>query len=82
MSDEQLYLIWSNEQVSWWMPSRYGYTSNRKQAGRFALAEAMEIVTQANCWTSDSMRPQEAMVPEDPCWDVLRARREAQQCAT
>ena len=73
-----MYLIWSNEHTAWWKPRRYGYTNDRSEAGRFALDEALEIVTQANCWTSDSLRPQEAMVPEDPYWDVVRERREGQ----
>ena len=81
MNNEQLYLIWSNEHTAWWKRNRYGYTNDRSEAGRFTLAEASEIVQKANCWTEDDLPPQEAMVPEDPYWDVLRARREAQQCA-
>lgn len=42
------YVIWSEEHSAWWAPNQNGYTRWLKQAGRYSLAEAQEIVFRAN----------------------------------
>jgi hypothetical protein len=40
--------IWSFEHDAWWAASSRGYTTSRKQAGRYTRGVAEEIVRQAN----------------------------------
>jgi transcriptional regulator with XRE-family HTH domain len=42
------FLIWSEEHGAWWGPGRTGYTRSIREAGRYSLAEASEIVQNAN----------------------------------
>lgn len=42
------WLIWSVEHGAWWGHARRGYTTAVPQAGRYSLAEATEIVHEAN----------------------------------
>lgn len=42
------YLIWSEEHGAWWRPARRGYTTSIKDAGRYLLSAAEEIVRSAN----------------------------------
>lgn len=46
MSD---FLIWSNEHGMWWRPARRGYTASIEEAGRYARADAEQIVAGATC---------------------------------
>jgi hypothetical protein len=42
------FLIWSEEHGAWWRPGRMGYTTSIREAGRYSLDEATEIVENAN----------------------------------
>lgn len=42
-----MFLIWSNDRRGWWLRSRYGYTTNIEEAGRFTFAEARQIELEA-----------------------------------
>lgn len=55
------WLVWSNEHHAWWCASGLGYTSNRADAGRYSLAEAVDICERANGHTID---PNETIVKE------------------
>lgn len=48
MREPRDYLIWSIEHGMWWRPNRAGYTIRVAEAGRYTLAEATEIVDDAN----------------------------------
>ena len=52
------YVLWSIEHTAWWRPSRRGYTRDIRQAGRYELLEAREIVRDANI-----VRCEECMIP-------------------
>lgn len=41
------WLVWSNEHNAWWGPKCCGYTQEEKQAGRYSMAEAMDICEKA-----------------------------------
>ena len=60
------FLIWSMEHGSWWGPNSIGYTPHKKDAGRYSLEEACEIVTSANIGMSRGYMkpPHEAMIPD------------------
>jgi len=38
-----IYLIWSNEHMGWWMHGGFGYTTSLRNAGNFGRARALEI---------------------------------------
>ena len=58
-------LIWSEEHGAWWKPGRMGYTRSIRDAGRYSLAEAMEIVSSANRYlTEDSFKEVMVYDPE------------------
>lgn len=42
------FLIWSEEHGRWWKASRWGYTSQIREAGRYSEGEAASIVNSAN----------------------------------
>jgi hypothetical protein len=42
------FLVWSEEHGAWWRPGRSGYTQSIREAGRYSLDEAAEIVEKAN----------------------------------
>ena len=42
------FLIWSEEHGAWWRPGRAGYTRSIREAGRYSLEEAGDIVKKAN----------------------------------
>jgi len=42
------YYIWSYEHNAWWGHARLGYTSDLREAGRYELGEARDIVDSAN----------------------------------
>ena len=41
-------LIWSNEHKGWWRPGHAGYTNYLELAGKYDIAEAIEICNGAN----------------------------------
>lgn len=47
MSDDPVYLVWSNEHRAWWGPEHRGYVRGVSQAGRYSRDEALEICRQA-----------------------------------
>lgn len=49
MSNEDLFLIWSNQHGMWWRPGKSGYTQVIEEAGRYPRAEAEKIVASATC---------------------------------
>lgn len=62
--------IWSNEHNAWWRPGSVGYTSYKDLAGKYPLAEAIQICNQANMhikWkhypNEDTPVPSEVIVP-------------------
>jgi len=61
--DDLEYLIWSFEHNRWWLPARWGYTTNVEAAGRYSFDEALEITANANLTGLN-----EAMVPLHPDW--------------
>lgn len=62
------YLIWSYEHLAWWAPHRHGYVANPAAAGRYHLADAACIVTDANWWMPPDVLPHEVMVLAPECW--------------
>ena len=47
MSDERAYLVWSNEHRRWWGPSHHGYVTRVSDAGRYSLADALDLCANA-----------------------------------
>ena len=45
---DNLYLIWSEEHGAWWKANKTGYTRFIREAGRYSLEEAIDIVRQGN----------------------------------
>jgi hypothetical protein len=45
-----LYLIWSEEHGAWWSPDQNGYTRSIREAGRYSLEQAIDIVQRANAY--------------------------------
>lgn len=43
-----MWLVWSEEHGMWWRAGHCGYTRSIREAGRYAKAEADEIVRRAN----------------------------------
>src|SRR5258705_490703 len=44
------YLLWSLQHTAWWKPNAQGYTGDRREAGRYTQAEAVEhVVNSAMC---------------------------------
>ena len=66
MSDRK-YLIWSNEHRRWWRADSCGYTALISNAGRYAKAEAAEIVANANRYLPDAQEPNEVLVLAPEC---------------
>ena len=64
-TDEEIYLVWSNEARAWWGPNAHAYCHDLWQAGRYNRAEA-EKACNMRTWSLGS-RPPEVMVgaPED-----------------
>ena len=56
------WFIWSNEHRAWCKAGHHGYTEDKKEAGKYTLQEACNIVRQANYYLDDSKRPNEAMI--------------------
>jgi hypothetical protein len=54
MADNRFYrqpvqwVVWSEEQGGWWLPTGRGYTNSLLEAGRFSEAAARKIVEDAN----------------------------------
>jgi hypothetical protein len=46
-SNEEIYLIWSNEHRAWWKPGRMGYTTGLRGAGRYTRQQAIAICREA-----------------------------------
>jgi hypothetical protein len=44
-SQQNRYLVWSNEHRAWWKPAHHGYTRRVEDAGRYDRAEAMSIAS-------------------------------------
>lgn len=64
------WMIWSNEHAMWWGHNSCGYTQSVALAGRYSLAEAMEVCRRASrgrgvCWLNNmgDDAPNEVMVP-------------------
>jgi hypothetical protein len=38
------YLLWSGAHSAWWRPGALGYTTDRDQAGRFTIEQAMRYI--------------------------------------
>jgi len=55
---ERMWLIWSREHSQFLQQTKFGYTRNIEQAGRFAIEEALASLKQAN-----RMRPEAFMYP-------------------
>lgn len=64
MSDR--YVLWSIEHTAWWRPSRWGYTRDLRDAGRYSREESREIVKDANI-----VRFEECMIPVECVGDPL-----------
>lgn len=47
------WLVWSEEHGAWWKPGRRGYTRSIREAGRYSLDEAADIVEKANRYVRD-----------------------------
>jgi hypothetical protein len=43
MSDNDIYLIWSNQHRGWWGPDRCGYSPGLRGAGRYSRQQAVKI---------------------------------------
>lgn len=63
MNANPLFLIYSKEHDAWWRPKHNGYTPNRAEAGKYTLAETIDILRQAN--HTDLDHPQEFAIPVD-----------------
>jgi hypothetical protein len=52
MSDESLYVIWSEEHGAWWGSDEtsFNYTRRLNRARRYSKAEANRIVSDANAF--------------------------------
>lgn len=62
-------LIWSIEHNAWWRAGSNGYTGQLKDAGRYELQEALDIIKHANYGlTRYTQTPNEAIIPEDSLW--------------
>lgn len=48
MSDELVYVLWSNKHQMWWKHRANGYTPDVGSAGRFTEAEAVRYVVQSS----------------------------------
>lgn len=62
--DDIKWLIWSHEHQAWWRANAQGYTTYRKDAGRYSWAEALAILNDANYKLPKA--PNEALVPDLP----------------
>lgn len=60
--DNTLWHIWSVEHTGWWAHNRCGYVTNKKKAGLYSYADALEIVQGANEHRADDKAPYEAMI--------------------
>lgn len=49
MSNDDMFLVWSNQKGLWWRPGRAGYTQYIEEAGRYSRTDAEEIVASATC---------------------------------
>lgn len=58
------WLIWSHERKMWWRRSKWGYTEDINEAGRFTYTEALGITQQANINLNQNEKPEESMVYE------------------
>ncbi len=47
MTDNNVYLIWSNEHRAWWGPGRAGYSVGIQGAGRYSRDSAIDICRDA-----------------------------------
>ena len=65
------WLIWSIEHTAWWAPRRHGSTRVLGLAGRYELAEAREIVRDANI-----VAFHECMIPDVCVEDGAQDERE------
>jgi len=49
------FYIWSYEHDAWWGPESRGYTKDKKEAGIYSAAEAVEICYMANRFLPDGV---------------------------
>lgn len=47
MSDDVLFLLWSNKHQMWWRAAARGYSPDIADAGRYTEAEAVKRVVQS-----------------------------------
>jgi hypothetical protein len=47
MTENDPYLVWSNEHGGWWKAGGWGYDPGLKSAGRFTRAQAIKICRDA-----------------------------------
>lgn len=66
------WLVWSNEHAAWWGPKRCGYYWRVESAGRYTLAEALEICTLRGVERGDGINPPELIQPS-PEWLAARS---------
>lgn len=57
------WLIWSNEHSGWWAHARQGYTYDVAKAGRYSMADALKICSNANIYLTPNGAPNEVMTP-------------------
>lgn len=75
MNEEDNYLIWINEHVSWWRANSQGYTYSIEDAGRYSRKEAMDICRGANFgFMQDHENPNEIPVLEKDAIETMSAR--------
>ena len=47
------FLVWSEEHGAWWGAARSGYTRSIRDAGRYSLEDAADIVENANRYLAE-----------------------------
>lgn len=64
-TEQQIWLVWSNEHNAWWKPNACGYTTTQEAAGRYTWAEAHRHAAKRS--PSDTGLPDELVVPAPEC---------------
>ena len=67
MSEQEKYLIWSEEHQGWWSNHGCGYTRMREKADRYSFAEAFAIVQKANRYNATIQERMEPVEPKNNC---------------
>lgn len=61
-SEDDTYLVWSNEHAAWWGPNRCGYNTHLSHAGRYTRAEAIKICDGARGGREFNRNPSEVPI--------------------